>query len=107
MIIRQATVPDAASMAWPGRRIAEVFDPDSFGDQSRIPWRKGFKYPVDTPISISTKLALLRVSHQFYELSRRDLFENLYIYDTSISGLQNLRELLAQRQPGGTGTALH
>ncbi len=105
MIVRQATVPGAAPMTWPGRRIAALFDPDSLEDQSRYPWRKGFKHPVDTPISIGTKLALMRVSRQFYDLSRRYVFENLHFHDVDISRLQNLQELLAQRPPCGTATA--
>lgn len=47
----------------------------------------------------------MRVSQQFYNLSRRCLFESLHFHDIDISRPQNLQELLAQRPPAGTATA--
>lgn len=99
MIFGQATTPDAAPMARPGWRIAELFDPDSLEDQSRHPWRSDFKHPIDTPISIGTKRALMQVSWLFHGLSRQYLYENLYFYDTEFIQLSTLQTLLTQRLP--------
>ncbi len=105
IIVRQATIPDdAATLEGPECDIAKLFDPNSIGDQSRHPWRKDFKHPIDTPTSIGTKLALMRVSHRFYDLSRRYHFENLYFYETDIARLRNLQVLLTQRLPDGIST---
>lgn len=79
-IIGLATYPDDfASLNEDVRQIAQVFDPDSLGDQYRFPWRKEFKHPVDTVTSLRTKLSLVQVSRLFHDLSLEFLYETIYL----------------------------